>query len=251
LVVILLYTFATPAGLFAKADIVAYAICHRIPSHSLALEGRPLPLCARCTGTFLGAALALGALFSFRRRASDLPPVPILLVLLSFTGLLALDGLNSYLTLFPGGQPLYPPHNALRLLTGTLHGLMLGTILYPVAAGTLLRDHLPEPAIENWSQLARLTVFTLGVAALALTGWPVALWVAAVLSTLGILLVLATVYAVMFAIATGQMNRVVRRRDAIAPLLAGLALGLLMLGTIAAARYGLTGTLTGFPGLTD
>jgi hypothetical protein len=44
--------------------------CHQLPRRSLAVGGRPMPLCARCTGMWLGilAGAAAGALWSLRRR---------------------------------------------------------------------------------------------------------------------------------------------------------------------------------------
>jgi hypothetical protein len=42
----------TPPGLLGKADAVGYAVCHRIELRSFHLDGRPLPLCARCSGMY-------------------------------------------------------------------------------------------------------------------------------------------------------------------------------------------------------
>ena len=49
----------TPAGLLGKADAVGYAVCHRIDLRSFNLGERQMPLCARCTGMYLGAVLGL------------------------------------------------------------------------------------------------------------------------------------------------------------------------------------------------
>src|SRR5215217_5878335 len=49
----------TPPGLLGKADAVGYAICHRIGERSFHIGDRQLPLCARCTGEFFSAAIAL------------------------------------------------------------------------------------------------------------------------------------------------------------------------------------------------
>ena len=49
-----------PAWMADGAEWVGYGICHQIPERSLQLLGRPLPLCARCTGTFLGVFLGFG-----------------------------------------------------------------------------------------------------------------------------------------------------------------------------------------------
>ena len=65
---------APPRGLLDKADYVAYAVCHRIPERTFIFAGRPLPLCARCSGTYLGALAGLIVLIlRGRGRAADLP----------------------------------------------------------------------------------------------------------------------------------------------------------------------------------
>ncbi len=56
----------TPAGLLGKADALGYAVCHRIDVRSFHLGERQLPLCARCTGMYLGAML--GLVFQVRHR---------------------------------------------------------------------------------------------------------------------------------------------------------------------------------------
>jgi hypothetical protein len=39
-----------PHDLLDKADHAAFAVCHRIPERTFVIAGRPLPLCARCSG---------------------------------------------------------------------------------------------------------------------------------------------------------------------------------------------------------
>jgi uncharacterized membrane protein len=139
--VILLFVEAPPSTLLGKADVVGYAICHRIPERSFILGDRHFPLCARCTGTFLGALLSLTAMLLLRRgHASRLPPVPVLGALVAFIGFWGFDGLNSYLTFFPGAPHLYEPQNWLRLTTGMLNGIALAIVVFPVFNFTLWRD---------------------------------------------------------------------------------------------------------------
>ena len=59
LVVFVAFVFITPPGLLGKADGIGYAVCHRIDARSFHLHDRQLPLCARCTGEFNAAAIAL------------------------------------------------------------------------------------------------------------------------------------------------------------------------------------------------
>ena len=69
LAILLLYLLAPPHGLLDKADHAAYAVCHRIPARSFAFAGRPLPLCARCSGTYLGAVAGLIVLVGVRQAS--------------------------------------------------------------------------------------------------------------------------------------------------------------------------------------
>ena len=84
------------------ADWAGYAVCHRITARSFSINGRQLPLCARCTGMYLGAMLTFVVLaLAGRLRWSGLPPLPILLLLVGFIGVMGVDGINSYLHFFP------------------------------------------------------------------------------------------------------------------------------------------------------
>ncbi len=72
--ILALWLIGTPFSVEGKADAVGYAICHRISERSFHAYGHALPLCARCTGIYLGVATGLivfGA--SGRIRSSRLP----------------------------------------------------------------------------------------------------------------------------------------------------------------------------------
>ena len=253
--VIAIYILATPAGLLDKADWIGYAVCHRIPSHSLGLHGRPLPLCARCTGTFLGAMIAIGLFLKTRPRSGSLPPLRILLILLGFSLTWALDGLNSYVDLshgIAGGlpiQPVYQPQNWLRLLTGTLHGLMMASVMYPIAMGTIWKFSHPTPVLRNARELGLLVLLAIGAVALGLTGAPAISFILAVVSASGVLAMLTLVNMVMLLVLLRRENLAVGWRDLILPALGGLATSFLLVGSIGILRYTLTGTLTSLPGL--
>lgn len=244
------YMALTPPGLLSKADWVSAAVCHRIPSHSFSFAGRPLPLCARCTGTFLGALTALfGQAVFLRRRGASFPPPAITAALVGFILLMGIDGVNSYVDLMRGTPLFYEPRNELRLVTGALNGLALGAILWPMVHLSLWRSPLPEPVIRNGKDLGILLLMEAGVAALVLSGRPVLLYPLALASALGVLALLTLTMTVLVVIVAGRENRYERWRDALTPLLVGLTMAVLLVGLVDLVRYGATGTITGVPGL--
>ncbi|HEY76032.1 MAG TPA: DUF2085 domain-containing protein [Thermoflexia bacterium] len=245
------FLLSTPDGLLTKADMVGYAVCHRIPSHSFFIAGRQLPLCARCSGTFLGALIGLvgQAAVLKRRRASGFPPAPILAVLLGFVALWGFDGFNSYMSMSLGRPLLYTPQQWLRLATGTLAGITISSVLWPTINFSLCADPSSEPAVRSWRDLGLLLLMGGGTALLVWSRWPPLLYPLVLLSAAGVLTMLTGVNTVLVAMALGWENRYRRCREAVVPILLGLILSILIIGGIDLLRYSLTGTLEGFPGL--
>jgi uncharacterized membrane protein len=247
---LLAFFIVAPDGLLAKADMVGYAVCHRIESHSFAIAGRQLPLCARCSGTFIGALAGfLGqAVVLRRRRTAEFPPTLIIAILASFMLLWAADGLNSYLALV-NGPHLYEPRNWLRLSTGALNGLTMSALVYPVFSFTLWRRSASEPAIRGLRDLGVLLLLEASVVGLVLTRWSFLLYPLALLSALGVLALLTSVNSMLVLMIVRRENVVDTWREALIPLLAGFTVSLIQVGAIDVVRYALTGTLTGIPPL--
>ncbi len=249
------YTITTPAHLensllLDGTDWTGYAVCHRISERSFTIDGRQFPLCARCTGMYLGAFLVFLVMWlAGRLRHALLPPVPILLTLLGFIGLMGLDGINSYLHFFPNAPTLYAPRNWLRLLTGLGTGLAMGLITLPALAQILWRDPDWQPSAGTWRDLAELLALA-GVAALfLLSNQPAILYVLALASTAGLLLIVMALNTVTILIILRRDGRMVRWRETAVPLTTGLILAIIELSAISLVRYYFTGTMTGFPGL--
>lgn len=195
-------TLVSHAAILQFLRFLCGGVCHQLPERSLQIAGVPLPLCARCTGTYLGVAVGLLAVVAGGRlRAGRLPRWPALVALGVCFLLWAIDGVNSYLALFPGLPHLYEPRNTLRLLTGAFEGLALFLVAWPVAAATLL----PHPRDERVISLRGLALTLASAAAVVLVvsrQWPVALYATAVLSVLSLFgmftLLNALVLAVIF-----------------------------------------------------
>ncbi len=247
--VFVVFILVTPGGFLTKTDMVAYAVCHRITSHSFTIAGRQLPLCARCSGTFLGALTGFfgQAWVLRRRRAAEFPSPLVIVVLVGFFLLWAADGLNSYLTLFPNAPHVYEPQNWLRLTTGALNGLLISALVHPIFNFTFWRQSVPEPAIRNLRDLGVLLLLEAGMVGLVLTRWSLLLVPLALFSAVGVSGLLTIVNSVLLLTLVRRENTVNDWREAVVPLLAGFTVSLIQIMAIGAVRYRLTGTLEGLP----
>src|SRR5919202_4199308 len=99
-----------------KLFAVVHGVCAQ--AHTVDMAGLRLPLCARNTGIYSGFLVSTLYLLGLgRARAAKLPPWPILITLLLFVAIMAVDGFNSVLVdMFM--PHLYTPRNELRTLTG-------------------------------------------------------------------------------------------------------------------------------------
>ncbi len=232
------------------ADYIGYAVCHRITDRSFAIAGRQLPLCARCTGMYLGVVIIFAVLgLAGRRRRSMLPPLRVMLVLIGFVALMGVDGINSYTHFFPEFPHVYEPRNWLRLLTGTGAGLTMGIVLFPALAQTLWRVQEMRPSVSSLKELGGLVVLALLAVALVLSNQPTILFVLGLASAAGVVLVLTAINGTALLILTRRDARSDTWLQASLPLFIGFILALTQIAVISFIRYTLTGTMTGLPGL--
>ena len=232
------------------ADWVGAGICHRLPSHSFTIYGRPLPLCARCTGIYLGVVLSFLVLgLAGRWRRVNMPPVPVLLALISFVGLMGVDGVNSYMHFFPDWPHLYEPRNWLRLVTGMGAGLTMGVLVFPALAQALWRRQEFRPVLASGRELAGLALAAAAAAALLLSNQPALLYVLALMSAAGVLLILTAINAVILLIVLRRDGRAARWRDTVIPLTVALFLAVAQVTAVAWLRLTVFGTISGLPGL--
>jgi uncharacterized membrane protein len=247
LLVIALFVEAPPSTLLGKADVVGYSICHRIPERSFILGDRHFPLCARCTGTFLGVVLGLASMLLLRRhRASRLPSVAVLGVLVLFVVVWAFDGLNSYMTFFPGAPHLYEPRNWLRLTTGMLNGLALILFVFPIFNFTLWRETTPERALKNVWELAVILLAAALLIVVIVTPVSFLLYPLAILSSLGVVLMLTIINTMIAAVVLRREGYAQTWWQALVPITVGLALAILEMTGMVLLRAYLT-TALGLP----
>ncbi len=234
----------------AGLDWLGAAVCHRLTERSFTIAGRQMPLCARCSGIYLGVLLAMIVpAVAGRGRWAAFSPRGTLLALLSLVALMGLDGINSYSHFFPSAPHLYEPRNWLRLITGLGAGVALGSLLHAAVAQVLWRDAHWRPALGGAGELGLLLVLAGAVAGVVLSNQPALLYVMAFGSGAGLLLALASINTIVVLVALRREGRGTTLRSVAAPLMVGLALAAAELWAGAALRLALFGTLTGLPGL--
>jgi uncharacterized membrane protein len=228
LAVIGLFVIATPHDLLDKFNLIGFGLCHRLLDRSFIIDGHQLPLCARCTGMYLG--MLIGAAFLIKRkrlRAARLPTKPIILTLIGFIGIMGIDGLNSTISVLPDAPQLWHTTNFLRITTGTLYGLAISMLGLPYLNLAIWDQPGGDRTLKSWRELIPMLI----VAALAISivllqpDW--LLWPIALISIGGALFLLSIVNSIFLLSAMKMENAIGRWRQLAWPLLFGLALGLI------------------------
>jgi uncharacterized membrane protein len=176
--VLLALTFAAgafvllPGDLHYKAHAVLQGVCAQRPSHSFLFSGQPLPVDARMTGIYPGAACSLlWYLLVCRAQYSGRFTRGTSIVLALCIGAMAIDGLNSLaadLTI----PTRYETTNLTRLVTGLLGGVAIGAFLSHL--GTISLTHRPRGGWPSASAVTLAPPLLVGAfaCALAASGLP-------------------------------------------------------------------------------
>lgn len=245
IIITVVWLFLTPEGVLGKADAVGYAVCHRIEERSFHIGERPLPMCARCSGMFLGAVLGM-VYQAVQGRKGKMPPViaSILFGLLALAWVL--DGSNSFLMLVPSISSVYTTQNWTRLVTGTGMGLAISAILLPSFIQTMFRDWEDVSPFSNWKQVAGLLLSAAVLDVLILLEVPWVLYPLSLLSAAGVLTLLIMIYSMVWVMIFNKDNTYDHFNQLYMPLVAGFITALLQVGFFDLARYLWTGTWNGF-----
>lgn len=236
----------TPNGVLGKADAIAYAVCHRIDARSFHLGTRQLPLCARCTGMYLGAMLGLSYQAILRPRRSGAPHWLAITLSILFVVAFGIDGINSYLHLFPHAPSLYEPQNWLRLLTGTGMGLVISVAIFPAFNQIIWVDWDQRAGIDSALMFGWLVLLAGGLDLLVLTNNMYILFPLALISSAGVLVLLSMIYTMVLVMVFQKENRFQKVSQLLLPLTGGAALSLLQIALFDFIRFKITGTWDGF-----
>jgi uncharacterized membrane protein len=245
----------TGSWFLSKTNMVGYAVCHQIPSHSYIVGDQPLSLCARCTGTFIGALVGFWGqvVVLRRRRVIDFPSPRVIIVLILFMAVWAGDGLNSVLateglnttiTALLKVKNLYEPQHWLRLTTGALNGLSMSILVYPAFNATMWRNASLGRSVRGLRDLGILVLLEAGlvgvVQGLTQLDWPWVVYLLSFLGALGVLTLLTCVNTMLALIFTQRENQADDRCDALIMIAVGFTVSLIQIAAISAMRYGVT-----------
>lgn len=239
------WLYFTPPGLLGKADAVGYAVCHRIAERSFFIGDRQTPLCARCTGMYLGTLVGLLAQLPAGRRGR-LPGWKVTTILGLFLAGFALDGINSYIQFFPRVEGLYQPMNWLRLLTGNGLGLGMAAMIYPIFNQSIWTDWEDVAPFEPNKKFFLVIGTLCLLVPVVTTQNPFLVYPLSVATTATILVLLAMIYTVMLVLLMRKENTFLKWQDLLPYLAAGFGLAVLQVALMDAARFYLSGTWDGF-----
>ena len=232
----------TPPGFWEKIRMIGYAVCHQIPSHSFFEAEHQFPLCARCTGMYLGSLL--GLVFAWLQgKRSGFPPFWVWAVFLIFFLSFAFDGINSAIGLLPGFKQIYASQNWLRLATGLGMGLAMGSLLAVAFTQAIWKDAQDLKIFAQGRYFFFMLITALIIANLLLWGPSIIKQDLMVLSTIGVVVMLTLIYTVPASMLLFGQSKVNSLQSLFLPLLIGFLIMTLQLGGLAYLRFLLTGTL--------
>ena len=108
-----------------KNNSLKFAICHQMPERSFKYKGKQFPLCARCTGIFIGY-------FTFPIfQLQIIEPSLILIIILSIP--MIVDSISQSMN-------FRESNNVLRVITGFLFGA--AQIAFIVLIGTIFLNNI-------------------------------------------------------------------------------------------------------------
>ncbi len=224
-------------GALGMMNGVGYAVCHQLTAHTYLFGHRVMPLCARCTGQYLGAVAGFVMALAWRRgRASRLPSRGITWTLALFLAVWAVDGVNSFIFTLTGQPFLYTPHNLLRLITGMLQGVAVSMLFLPFFNQAFWRQPDPRPALRGWRDLAAILLLTALLTLAVNSRWPALFYPLAALSSLGAFLLLSLAGALITVMALSAENSAETWGDFLAFLLPGMAFATLLILAIDGLR---------------
>jgi uncharacterized membrane protein len=200
-------------------------LCHQLPERSFSGGGVQVPVCARDEGIYIGFVVALlfvSVLERGGKRSAGSPPWWVIVTMIGFLGVMALDGLTSY-------SGLRPTTNEIRLATGIMAGVALAVFTIPLVNGQLWRVPGRGKLLGDPRQFLGLLGVMIATYAVVFWGLPLLGVLYPVIVTVAILVTFTTVMLVVVCLFPPFERRADRLRDAWLPILLAFIAALVLL----------------------
>ena len=200
--------------------IAGDGLCHQIPDRTLVALGLYYPVCARCTGIYLGFVVALAVLFFLYRGAqrSGIPRWPFFIVAALASAGMLFDVVSAQLM-------FRDTSNLIRLATGTLFGASLGVIAYLMLVDALAAAASNRPVLGDVRGLTGWLTGALITVVVTYFVLPLAGPLGPILTAVSIVITFSAVATACVGLAPRFRRSVHSVRTAAAPSLIGLVLG--------------------------
>lgn len=218
----------TPAGLDEGLWAMGSAVCHQLPDHSFSLHGHQFSLCARCTGSFLSAFIAI-LFFLVQGKKSALPQKSIIILFSLFFVFWVVDGINSFSSEILNQQLLYAPGNMLRFLSGIGMGMVFALIILTIFNKVMWKESQDGALVENWRQMGLLLACESPLLFFPFLRSDFLFRLAGFFSIAAVITLIALLYTILFVLISHQEGTYARFADVIFPLLMGFSIALLQM----------------------
>jgi uncharacterized membrane protein len=225
----------TPGGCYSKGMAIGASVCHQLPTHSYIRNDIQFPLCARCSGLYLGCFIGI-LYYLTQNRKAGLPAKGYLILLGVLTLAWGGDGINSFMSDILNRPFLYTTNNVTRLVTGFGMGLVLSTALITLFNLTIWKAPLKQALLRfPWQVGAYAGAAALTGLLLVFAGQAVFLSLAGV-AILMVVVVITLLYTIFWVIVTRHENSFERFAQLWLFMLAGFATAVLQITLMTGLR---------------
>jgi len=203
------WLFIKESSWYEKSFLIGSSVCHQIPSHSYHSDTQQFPLCARCSGLYLGSLIGI-IYYSLQGRKAGLPKKIWIILLVVLFLIWGVDGVNSLASDLMNRPFLYTTTNITRLVTGYGMGLVMSTALITLFNITIWKDISKQPLLNSFWQVFGYVGISTITTLLLINSNPILFLVLAFASLLSVLLIITLLYTIFWVIVfrrEGQFDR--------------------------------------------
>jgi len=216
------------SGCYAKAFSIGSSVCHQIPSHSFSVGTIQFPVCARCTGLYMGSFIGIAYAFLSGKKIA-VPKTKFIVFLVILFLLWAGDGLNSLISDFLARPFFYQSSNLSRLITGYGMGLVMSTALVTLFNFTFWKTGKKTPVLESIFQIIGYGILSALSSLLILMGGPVIFQAAAYITIFTVLSIITLLYSIFWVIFLKNENQFTNWKDTGVYILAGYSTAMIQI----------------------